>query len=116
MTPLPFLADRANPAWYRDRQGALTPQSPPEGRPRAANALKTISPSTSNGAAPFSPLSASIRRSFPRTAMAGINLLERAGAKVVGCSFVIDLPELGGADKLRKRGMTVSSLVAFEGH
>lgn len=50
------------------------------------------------------------------TAMAGINLLERAGAKVIGCSFVIDLPELGGADKLRARGMTVSSLVAFEGH
>ena len=50
------------------------------------------------------------------TALAGINLLERAGAKVIGCSFVIDLPELGGADKLRARGMTVSSLVAFEGH
>jgi adenine phosphoribosyltransferase len=50
------------------------------------------------------------------TAMAGINLLERAGAKVIGCSFVIDLPELGGADKLRARGMAVSSLVAFEGH
>jgi adenine phosphoribosyltransferase len=50
------------------------------------------------------------------TAMAGINLLERAGAKVIGCSFVIDLPELGGADKLRARGMTVFSLVAFEGH
>jgi adenine phosphoribosyltransferase len=50
------------------------------------------------------------------TAMAGINLLERAGAKVIGCSFVIDLPELGGAEKLRQRGMKVSSLVAFEGH
>ncbi len=50
------------------------------------------------------------------TAMAGINLLERAGANVIGCSFVIDLPELGGADKLRARGMAVSSLVAFEGH
>ncbi|HEY5085424.1 MAG TPA: adenine phosphoribosyltransferase, partial [Rhizomicrobium sp.] len=35
------------------------------------------------------------------TASAGIRLLERAGAKVIGCSFVIDLPELGGADKLR---------------
>jgi adenine phosphoribosyltransferase len=50
------------------------------------------------------------------TAMAGIRLLERAGAKVVGCSFVIDLPELGGADKLRALGMPVSALVAFEGH
>ena len=50
------------------------------------------------------------------TAMAGIRLLERAGANVIGCSFVIDLPELGGADKLRAHGMTVASLVAFEGH
>ena len=50
------------------------------------------------------------------TALAGINLLERAGAKVIGCSFVIDLPELGGADRLRARGLAVSSLVAFEGH
>jgi adenine phosphoribosyltransferase len=50
------------------------------------------------------------------TAMAGIKLLERAGAKVVGCSFVIDLPELGGADKLRALGKPVNALVAFEGH
>src|ERR1700742_3136694 len=35
------------------------------------------------------------------TASAGIRLMERAGAVVIGCSFVIDLPELGGADKLR---------------
>ena len=38
------------------------------------------------------------------TALAGIRLLERAGAKVIGCSFVIDLPELGGADSLRAAG------------
>jgi adenine phosphoribosyltransferase len=50
------------------------------------------------------------------TAMAGIRLLERAGAEVIGCSFVIDLPELGGADKLRALGKPVSTLVAFEGH
>ena len=50
------------------------------------------------------------------TAMAGIRLLERAGAQVIGCSFVIDLPELGGADKLRALGKPVSTLVAFEGH
>ena len=47
------------------------------------------------------------------TAMAGIRLLERAGAKVIGCSFVIDLPELGGAGKLRALGKPVSALVAF---
>lgn len=50
------------------------------------------------------------------TAFAAIKLLERAGAHVVGCAFVIDLPELGGADKIRALGKDVSALVAFEGH
>jgi adenine phosphoribosyltransferase len=50
------------------------------------------------------------------TAFAGIKLLERAGAKVVGCCFVIDLPDLGGADKIRALGKEVTTLVAFEGH
>ena len=48
--------------------------------------------------------------------MPAIKLLERAGAKVIGCAFVIDLPELGGADKLRALGKPVTALVAFEGH
>ena len=50
------------------------------------------------------------------TAFAGIKLLERAGAHVIGCSFVIDLPELGGADKIRKLGVPVRTLITFEGH
>src|ERR1043166_7114117 len=50
------------------------------------------------------------------TAFAAIKLLERAGATVVGCCFVIDLPELGGADKIRALGKDVTTLVAFEGH
>ncbi len=50
------------------------------------------------------------------TAFAGIKLLERAGAKVIGCCFVIDLPELGGADRIRALGKEVTTLVAFEGH
>ena len=50
------------------------------------------------------------------TAFAGIKLLERAGATVIGCSVVIDLPELGGAAKLRALGKPVMALVAFEGH
>ena len=49
------------------------------------------------------------------TALAGIKLMERAGAKVIGCSFVIDLPELSGADRLRASGHSVHALVAFEG-
>ena len=50
------------------------------------------------------------------TAFAAIKLLERAGAHVMGCAFVIDLPQLGGADKIRALGKEVVSLVAFEGH
>ena len=50
------------------------------------------------------------------TAGAAIRLLERAGANVVLCSFVVDLPDLGGAAKLRAMGMEVVSLVAFDGH
>jgi adenine phosphoribosyltransferase len=50
------------------------------------------------------------------TCFAAIKLLERAGARVMGCSFVIDLPELGGADKIRALGKEVKSLVEFEGH
>ena len=50
------------------------------------------------------------------TAIAAIKLLERVGAKIAGCSFVIDLPELGGADKLRALGKEVQTLVSFDGH
>ena len=50
------------------------------------------------------------------TAFAAIKLLERAGARVMGCLFVIDLPELGGADKIRALGKDVTTLVSFEGH
>ena len=50
------------------------------------------------------------------TCFAALKLVERAGGKVVGCSFVIDLPELGGADKIRALGTDVTTLVAFEGH
>jgi adenine phosphoribosyltransferase len=50
------------------------------------------------------------------TASAGIRLMERAGAHVIGCSFVIELPELGGAEKLRALGKPVNTLVSFEGH
>jgi adenine phosphoribosyltransferase len=50
------------------------------------------------------------------TCIAAIKLLERAGGKVIGCSFVIDLPDLGGAEKIRVLGKEVKTLVSFEGH
>jgi adenine phosphoribosyltransferase len=49
------------------------------------------------------------------TAVAAVKLLERAGAHVVGCCFVIDLPDLGGSAKLRALGKDVITLVSFAG-
>lgn len=49
------------------------------------------------------------------TAEAGIRLIERLGAQVVGCAFVVDLPDLGGRAKLEAMGMDVHALCAFEG-
>jgi adenine phosphoribosyltransferase len=50
------------------------------------------------------------------TAEAAIKLIEKAGGNVVGCSFIIDLPELNGRKRLEKMGKKVLSLVEFEGH
>ena len=49
------------------------------------------------------------------TAEAGIKLIERLGAEVIGCAFVVDLPALGGRRKLEAMGMEVHALCAFEG-
>ena len=49
------------------------------------------------------------------TAEAGIKLLERLGAEVIGCAFVVDLPDLGGRKKLEAMGMDVHALCAFDG-
>ncbi|MCL4186150.1 MAG: adenine phosphoribosyltransferase [Rhodobacteraceae bacterium] len=50
------------------------------------------------------------------TAEAGIRLIERLGAEVVGCAFVVDLPDLGGRRRLEGLGMAVHTLCAFAGH
>jgi len=49
------------------------------------------------------------------TAEAGIRLVERLGARIIGCAFVIDLPDLGGRRLLERLGMPVHALCAFEG-
>ena len=49
------------------------------------------------------------------TALASVELIEHAGGEVVGCGFIIDLPDLGGAARLRERGLRVHTLCAFEG-
>ncbi|MGZ3196621.1 MAG: adenine phosphoribosyltransferase [Croceibacterium sp.] len=50
------------------------------------------------------------------TALAGVQLLRQAGARVEHALFVIDLPELGGAAKLRAAGVETWALIGFEGH
>jgi len=49
------------------------------------------------------------------TAEAGIKLIERLGAEIVGCAFIIDLPNLGGRKKLEAMGMDVYALCEFSG-
>ena len=50
------------------------------------------------------------------TAEAALRLIRIAGGVVVGCAFVIDLPDLGGAKRLAAKDVTVHTLVSFEGH
>ncbi|HEY8575008.1 MAG TPA: adenine phosphoribosyltransferase [Devosia sp.] len=50
------------------------------------------------------------------TAIAAVGLLRRTGAQVDDAAFVIDLPDLGGAAKLKAEAVAVTSLMAFEGH
>jgi adenine phosphoribosyltransferase len=47
------------------------------------------------------------------TATAAARLLEDAGADMVAACFVVDLPGLGGAARLRDAGIEVQSLLSF---
>ncbi len=49
------------------------------------------------------------------TAEAGIKLIERLGGEVVGCAFVVDLPDLGGRAKLEAMGVPVHAICSYEG-
>ena len=49
------------------------------------------------------------------TAEAGIKLIERLGGQIIGCAFIVDLPELGGRKRLETLGMNVFSLCEFDG-
>jgi adenine phosphoribosyltransferase len=50
------------------------------------------------------------------TAEAAVKLLRQLGAEVLAACFVIDLPDLGGAEKLRGLGVPVRTLISFAGH
>ena len=49
------------------------------------------------------------------TAVAATELLHESGAQIVAAAFVVDLPDLGGAKKLRDKDIKVHTLVEFEG-
>src|ERR1700687_1096912 len=50
------------------------------------------------------------------TAEGAVKLLRQMGANVLAACFVTHLPELGGANKLRKLDVPVRTLISFEGH
>lgn len=49
------------------------------------------------------------------TAEAALALIGRAGGSLVGCSFVIDLPDLGGRGRIERLGFPVLALCEFRG-
>ena len=50
------------------------------------------------------------------TAEGAVKLLRQLGAQVLAACFIIDLPDLGGAAKLRQLDVPVRTLISFEGH
>jgi adenine phosphoribosyltransferase len=50
------------------------------------------------------------------TAEGAVKLLRQMGAQVLAACFIIDLPELGGAEKIRNLDVPVRTLISFEGH
>ena len=50
------------------------------------------------------------------TMMAGKILLEKLGARVMEGAAIVDLPELGGSQKLRAAGLSLFTLVDYAGH
>jgi adenine phosphoribosyltransferase len=50
------------------------------------------------------------------TMLAGKKLLEKLGAKVIEGAAIVDLPELGGSQRIRDSGLNLFTLVSFEGH
>ncbi len=50
------------------------------------------------------------------TAEGAVKMLRNVGAQVLAACFIVDLPDLGGADKLRQLGLPVRTLVSFAGH
>lgn len=49
------------------------------------------------------------------TAEAAVVLIQKLGGIVMGCGFVIDLPDIGGMQRLQNLGLNTFALCAFEG-
>ncbi len=49
------------------------------------------------------------------TAEAAVKLLKQLGANIVGACFIIDLPDLGGRKKIEDLGVSVRTLIEYEG-
>lgn len=49
------------------------------------------------------------------TALAAVRLVRRAGASVAGASFIVDLPDLGGSERLPAEGVPIHALLDFAG-
>jgi adenine phosphoribosyltransferase len=49
------------------------------------------------------------------TALAAVELIRKAGGDIVGCTCIVDLPDLGGSRRLREAGVTLHALCEFEG-
>tara|TARA_B110000438_G_scaffold49105_1_gene49553 strand:+ start:93 stop:620 length:528 start_codon:yes stop_codon:yes gene_type:complete len=49
------------------------------------------------------------------TAEAAVRLIQKVQGEIVECCFIIDLPDLGGSEKLEKMGQKVFTLCEFEG-
>ena len=49
------------------------------------------------------------------TALAGVDLIRQGGGNVEQALFIVDLPDLSGAEKLRAQTIRVDALMGFEG-
>ena len=50
------------------------------------------------------------------TMMAGKRLIERLGGSICEGAAIVDLPELGGSQRLRDEGLQLFTLLSFSGH
>jgi adenine phosphoribosyltransferase len=50
------------------------------------------------------------------TAEAAVKLIHQVGGHIVGTAFIIDLPDLGGSEKLKAMNIPILALTSFEGH